>query len=76
MFDIEKKKTELTEAFNKVSENIKNIDASVSKLNTDRQGEVEKLLQIKGAFDQLEEISNDGTEEKKPAVKKAPAKKK
>lgn len=76
MFDIEKKKEELTEAFNKVSENIKNIDASTAKLNTDRQGEVEKLLQIKGAFDQLEEISNDGAVEEKGPAKKAPVKKK
>jgi len=71
MFDIEKKKAALTESFNTVSENIKNIDASVQKLNTDRQGEVEKLLQIKGAFDQLEEISSENTpEEKKVASKK------
>jgi len=72
MFDIEKKKSELTEVFNQTTEKIKSIDEAQSKLATDRQALVEQLLQVKGAYEQLLEISEDG--EVKEEVK-APNKK-
>ena len=73
MFDINKKKEELRSAFTTTADRINKIDEAVAKMTTERQAEVEKLLQIKGAFEQLEEI--EPTEAPTKEATKKPAKK-